>query len=98
MNNNNQAPGTVVTTKLDANGKPIAEATKKSRVLPAKPLTVTVDGLVVQNTDSHNLYATPKEFSTGSIGWYCTGKMEDKATGKKYQIGMNITEIGSKLF
>ncbi len=39
--------------------------------------------------------AMPKEFSTGSIGYYATGKTTD-ADGNSYQVSCNITLIGSK--
>jgi len=42
--------------------------------------------------------AEPKEFSTGSLGWYLNGKSTVKIgdTPVSVQIGMNVTVIGSK--
>lgn len=42
--------------------------------------------------------ALPKEFSTGSFGWYLTGKLMLPVGEKKVnvQIGLNMTVIGSK--
>lgn len=42
--------------------------------------------------------AEPKEFSTGSLGWYLNGKATVKVgdTTVPVQIGMNVTVIGSK--
>jgi hypothetical protein len=42
--------------------------------------------------------AQPKEFSTGSFGWYLTGKIMLPVGEKKVnvQIGLNLTIIGSK--
>lgn len=41
------------------------------------------------------LVAEPREFSTGSLGFYAQGKVLDK-DGHKYQVGINITLVGSK--
>ena len=56
----------------------------------AKPLTVTVNNVP--------LVAEPKEFSTGSLGWYLTGKTAVEVDGVpvSVQIGMNLTVVGSK--
>ena len=42
--------------------------------------------------------ALPKEFSTGSFGWFLTGKIMLPVGEKKVnvQIGLNLTVIGSK--
>jgi hypothetical protein len=42
--------------------------------------------------------AEVKEFSTGSLGWYLTGKTNLKVGEKSVsvQIGMNLTIVGSK--
>ncbi len=44
------------------------------------------------------LQAEPREFSTGSLGWYLNGKMTIDVGGKmvSVQIGMNLTIVGSK--
>ena len=36
----------------------------------------------------------PKEFKTGSRGYYANGKMEIE--GKRYQVQIQLVEIGSK--
>jgi hypothetical protein len=56
----------------------------------AKPVTVIVNGV--------ELLATPKEFSTGSLGWYLNGKtnLDVGGTSVPVQIGMNLTIVGSK--
>jgi len=41
-----------------------------------------------------DVLAVEKTFSTGSRGYYGAGKIE--IAGKRYQIGVNIVEIGSK--
>ena len=38
--------------------------------------------------------ATPKEFKTGSKGFYANGKLEIE--GKRYQVQIQLVEIGSK--
>lgn len=42
--------------------------------------------------------ATPRQFSTGSFGWYLTGKATMMVNGKPIpvQVGTNLTVIGSK--
>jgi hypothetical protein len=42
--------------------------------------------------------ATPKEFSTGSLGWNINDKITIDIGGKSVtlQIGMNLTVVGSK--
>lgn len=56
----------------------------------AKPLLV--------NIDSHSLVASPKEFSTGSIGWFAGEKIVVMIDGVpvKVQVGINLTVVGSK--
>jgi len=46
------------------------------------------------NGDKQNFILDPKNYSTGSRGYYGTGKMV--AAGKKYQISIQVVEIGSK--
>ena len=40
----------------------------------------------------------PKEFSTGSLGWYLADKVQIEVGGKKctVQVGLNLTIVGSK--
>jgi hypothetical protein len=43
------------------------------------------------------VYATPKEFSTGSVGFYGTGKIVNPDNIEaRYQTGMTFTLVGSK--
>jgi hypothetical protein len=44
--------------------------------------------------DKQNFILDKKDFKTGSKGYYGTGKMV--AGGKRYQIGVQVVEIGSK--
>ena len=46
----------------------------------------------------HKFDADPKEFSTGSLGWYLNGKINIEIDGISVpvQIGFNLTLVGSK--
>ena len=46
----------------------------------------------------NNVTADPREFNTGSFGWYFTGKVNIEVNGKKLpvQVGCNLTVVGSK--
>jgi hypothetical protein len=56
----------------------------------AKPIRVQLD--------NHALVANVKEFSTGSVGWFASGKMDVDVGGKlvTVQIGLTVTAVGSK--
>jgi hypothetical protein len=56
----------------------------------AVPVTFDVAGTQVS--------AEPREFSTGSFGWYFTGKVNIEVNGKRLpvQVGCNLTVVGSK--
>jgi hypothetical protein len=41
-------------------------------------------------------FAHEKLFSTGSVGFFATEKMENPESHERYQVSMNITLIGSK--
>ena len=43
-----------------------------------------------------SLIATAKDFSTGSVGYYCSDKITNPASGERYQCGLSFTLIGSK--
>jgi len=43
------------------------------------------------------LYATSKEFSTGSVGYYASGKVNNPVNPEaRYQAGLTFTLVGSK--
>jgi hypothetical protein len=44
------------------------------------------------------MVAEPREFSTGSFGWYVNGKASLNVDGKtlSVQVGMNLIVVGSK--
>jgi len=56
----------------------------------ATPVTFEIAGTQVT--------AEPREFSTGSFGWYFTGKVNITVGDKKLpvQVGCNLTVVGSK--
>jgi hypothetical protein len=56
----------------------------------AEPVRVSING--------SEMLAEVKQFSTGSFGWYLTGKTVVTVDGKpvSVQIGMNLTVVGSK--
>ena len=56
----------------------------------AKPVTVVIN--------DQRLDAEPKEFSTGSLGWYLNAKVTLEVEGVRVpvQVGMNLTIVGSK--
>jgi len=56
----------------------------------AEPLTITINGQTIT--------AEPREFSTGSFGWYVNTKSNTAIDGKNVtiQVGMNLIVVGSK--
>jgi hypothetical protein len=56
----------------------------------AEPLKIDIGGFP--------LVAEPREFSTGSFGWYVNGKSSLVVDGKpvSVQVGMNLIVVGSK--
>jgi len=43
------------------------------------------------------MYASGKDFSTGSVGFYANGKLNNPANpDAKYQVGLTFTLVGSK--
>lgn len=41
-------------------------------------------------------FCSEKQFSTGSIGYYASEKVENPESHERYQISLNIALIGSK--
>ena len=56
----------------------------------AKPVEITING--------SPMLADPREFSTGSLGWYLNGKTNIMIGDVlvPVQIGLNLTLVGSK--
>lgn len=75
----------------------MAKAAKSSLALTrdqfrtaAQPVAVVING--------REFKVPKKEFSTGSLGWYLSDKMDVTIDGVdvKVQIGLNLTIVGSK--
>jgi hypothetical protein len=66
---------------------PISRAEFKAH---AKKMSITIGG--------KSYDASPREFSTGSLGWNVNDKLTIEIDGKDVtvQIGMNLTVVGSK--
>ena len=64
--------------------------TRADFLAKAQPLKIDINGFVVT--------AEPREFSTGSFGWYYNGKAPVSIDGKNVtiQVGMNLIVVGSK--
>jgi hypothetical protein len=58
----------------------------------------TAKAVTVRIGDLSALVATPKEFSTNSIGWFANGKVVIEVGGVPctVQVGLNLTIVGSK--
>lgn len=56
----------------------------------AEPVKLVING--------SEMLANKREFSTGSFGWYLTGKATILVDGKplSVQVGANLTVVGSK--
>lgn len=57
--------------------------------MAVKIATILVDGVTTGTIELR-----PKEFNTGSRGYHGNGKIV--INGKRYQVGANIVEIGTK--
>jgi hypothetical protein len=73
-------------------------AGKKSGYRDAKaPASLQVVVLDHAGREMGRLFATPKEFSTGSTGFYASGKIVNpENVAARYQAGITFTLIGSK--
>jgi hypothetical protein len=61
---------------------------------PASLQVVILDN---EGREMGRLFATPKEFSTGSVGFYASGKIVNPQNPEaRYQTGLTFTLIGSK--
>ena len=80
-------PATVTTTTARKTCCPV---TREKFTAHAKPVTVAIS--------NQPLSASPKQFSTGSMGWFANGKVTVVIDGVPVlcQVGLNVTVIGSK--
>jgi hypothetical protein len=61
------------------------------------PGSLRVVVLDSENREWGRIYATPKQFSTGSVGSYASGKVVNPANPEaRYQSGLTFTLVGSK--
>ena len=63
---------------------------------PEAPAQLVIEVKDLQGNVWGTLTATGKHFSSGSIGFYANGKVENPTSHERYQVGANITLIGSK--
>ncbi len=64
--------------------------TSTSFISTAQPVPVSING--------STLLASPKEFSTGSVGFYLNGKVPVQVGGQTFlmQVSGNLVAVGSK--
>ena len=60
------------------------------------PNTLTIEFKDSEGKVWGTFTAEKKEFKTGSRGFYASGKLVNPESGKRYQMSMPITLIGSK--
>jgi len=70
--------------------KTICPITRQQFRSAAKAIKIVIDGQERQ--------AAPREFSTGSLGWYLNEKIHIEIAGVSVpvQLGFNLTVVGSK--
>ena len=70
--------------------KTICPITRADFEKHAQALSVKINGV--------EFTVDPREFSTGSLGWYLNGKTSVEINGKKVSvtIGLNMAIVGSK--
>ncbi len=70
--------------------KTVCPITREDFLAHAQPLKIDLGGFPMS--------AEPREFSTGSFGWYVNGKATQIVDGKtlSVQVGMNLIVVGSK--
>lgn len=64
----------------------------------SQPVVLSVEALVGGAPGTAKLVAAPKEFSTGSYGFYHNGKLKLSVDGVdvEFQVGITLTAVGSK--
>jgi len=70
--------------------KTMCPITRADFLAKAEPLKIEING--------QSVIAEPREFSTGSFGWYVNSKSSVAIDGKNVtiQVGMNLIVVGSK--
>jgi hypothetical protein len=81
---------TATSTATTTARKTTCPVTRQQFASTAKPVTVAIAG--------QPLAASPKQFSTGSVGFFANGKVAVVIDGVtvQCQVSVNITVIGSK--
>lgn len=74
----------------------MAEAPQPKKTDPSAPSMLIVELKSPDGRVWGTLTATGKHFSSGSVGFYANGKIENPDSHEKYQVGANITLVGSK--
>jgi hypothetical protein len=68
----------------------------------AKKVDTDAPGALIMEFKTSNgevwgtLTAESREFKTGSVGFYASGKIKNPKNGFPYQVGTNVILIGSK--
>lgn len=86
-------PSAGIAAKAAASMDPVAKA---QLLDPAVPDTLTI---TIQDAGGNILgvfNAPLRGFSSGSVGFYASGKVSNPRSGAKYQAGINIVQVGSK--
>lgn len=68
---------------------------EKARDQEAPP-SLMIEIRTSDGTEWTTVVARAKEFKTGSVGFNASEKISNPKTGARYQLGINITLIGSK--
>ncbi|GMO24576.1 MAG: hypothetical protein Ta2B_04010 [Termitinemataceae bacterium] len=63
---------------------------------PNAPKFLEISVKDTEGNEWKKFFAQEKLFSSGSVGFYASEKIENPASHEKYQVGMNITLVGSK--
>jgi len=69
---------------------------KPAKTDPGAPKFLRISVTDNDGKEWDSLTAEAKNFKSGSVGFYANGKLHNPESGEKYQVGMNITLIGSK--
>lgn len=71
------------------------EAMRKGLAASTGPAPDSISvGLSIDGKEAVMCVAEHRKFNSGSLGYYVNGKVT--IAGKRYQMGMNLIEIGSK--
>jgi len=60
------------------------------------PPTLIIEFKTESGESWGSLRADGREFKTGSLGFYASGKIKNPKNGMAYQVGTNVILVGSK--